>query len=110
MKKLLTPILFSAVTAGYFAFTSPSYAQSGLAEAFCQSHIPILYQAIEFRRQGIPIDIALSSSDSAFNLNRSLGIWLRGAIQAAYSQPDKMLEIIDNGTALRSCTASVRGY
>lgn len=108
-EKLIRSLCYIIFT-GFSAFSSSAYSQSGLAEAYCQSHIPIVYQAIELRNQSIPIDIAYSAADSAFGINRSLGIWLRDAIKTAYSHPDEALKLLDNGAALRSCTSYVRGY
>jgi len=87
-----------------------SKAQSGLADAYCQAYMPVVYQAIDLRRDGVPIDIALSVADSAFDTNPSLWHWLRGAVQGAYADPNATLNSLRNGSAMKSCVSTVRGY
>jgi hypothetical protein len=100
------------VSAGLLSATinTSAYAQSGLAEAYCQSHLPIVSQAIQFRRDGIPIDVARGVADSAFDVNVDLWNWLNYAIEEAYKQPDRLQEAIQNGNALSHCVENVRGY
>lgn len=69
-KTALAFCLSSMAVAGVWG--NSASAQAGLAEAYCQSHMPILQQVLSLRRDGVPIDIALGISDSARNTNVSL--------------------------------------
>lgn len=89
---------------------SSASAQSGLASAYCQAHMPIVMQAIQMRRDGIPIDISRDMADSAFDVNVDLWNWLNYAIQEAYRDPDSVQAAINDGYALDHCIENVRGY
>jgi len=68
----------------------------------CESHTILVSNAIEFRRQGMPINIALNTIQSAMN-NRYLYLALRWSIEMAYSAPDDMAVLLNNGHWLDLC-------
>ena len=107
-KTLLGVVLSSVAAVGTWG--NSASAQAGLAEAYCQAHMPILQQALSLRRDGIPIDIALSISDSARSTNVSLWSWLRGMTRLAYEDPNLVAQSLRNGRAQQSCVEEVRGY
>lgn len=112
MKIILKSYAFCILSTSLLSASAPLYAQTTISEAYCQSYLPVVRQAIYLRKQGIPIDSARDSARSAFESNRSLGIWLVKIIDMTYSDPDYMLNLLDNGNGvvLESCTSAVRGY
>ena len=87
-----------------------AHSQSGLADAYCQAYMPVVHQAVDFRRQGIPIDVSLGVADSAFDTNQSLWRWLRSAVRSAYADPNGTINSLRDGSAMRSCVSAVRGF
>lgn len=110
--KNITKIFFALCMVMMFSiFTSTKVlAQSGLAESYCSAFMPVINQAIDLRRSGVPVDISMNIADTAFDVNRSLWLWLRGAVQSAYADPHAVQGMIRDESAMRSCVSKVRGY
>lgn len=85
-------------------------AQNGLADSMCMAYMPVVEQAVYLRQQEIPIDIALDTADSAFDVNESLWLWLDDAITLAYQDPDLVQAAIADGRLLENCIQNVRGF
>jgi hypothetical protein len=93
-----------------FVLASQANAQSGLADSMCMAYMPVVEQAVSLRQQEIPIDIALDTADSAFDVNENLWLWLDDAITLAYQDPDLVKSAIADGRLLENCIQSVRGF
>lgn len=85
-------------------------AQNGLADSMCMAYMPVVEQAVYLRQHEIPIDIALDTADSAFDVNESLWLWLDDAITLAYQDPDLVQAAIADGRLLENCIQNVRGF
>ncbi len=92
--------------------TVPSLAsaQSGLADSFCRTYMPVVEQSLYMRDQGVPIGISKDMPDSAFDTNRELWLWLNQAIDLAYQDPNIVRAAVGDGRMMRSCVDAVRGY
>jgi hypothetical protein len=110
IKCILNGIALTIFSAWLSTITGNAAAQSGLARAYCTAHIPMVTQAINFRRQGIPIQVARDVVDSSFDTNVDLWNWLNYAVEEAYQNPDGVETAIRNGNALENCIENVRGY
>ena len=93
-----------------WSVASPAQSQSGLADGMCMAYMPVVEQAIYLRQQEIPIDIALETADSAFDLNQTLWLWLDSAIKLAYQDPVNVQSAISDGRLLQNCIETVRGF
>jgi hypothetical protein len=102
--------LSGVATSLFCLLTSHAVAQSGLADSMCLAYMPVVEQAVSLRQQEIPIDIALDTADSAFDVNESLWLWLDDAITLAYQDPDLVQAAIADGRLLENCIQSVRGF
>lgn len=100
----------SAAALIYACCSVAATAQSGLADSMCMAYMPVVEQAIYLRQQEIPIDIALDTADSAFDVNESLWLWLDDAITLAYQDPDLVQTAIADGRLLDNCIQNVRGF
>lgn len=72
--------------------------------------MPMVTQAIGFRRQGLPIQVARDVVDNSYDTNVDLWHWLNYAVEEAYKNPDEVETAIRNGNALENCIENVRGY
>lgn len=72
--------------------------------------MPIVEQAVNLRKQEIPIDIALDMADSAFDVNQTLWLWLDDAIKLTYQDPMLVETAISDGRLLQNCIETVRGF
>ena len=89
---------------------SQANAQSGLADSMCMAYMPVVEQAVSLRQQEIPIDIALDTADSAYDVNESLWLWLGDAIRLTYQDPMLIQGAISDGRLLQNCIETVRGF
>lgn len=110
MKCILNGIALTIFSVLLSTITGNAAAQSGLARTYCTSYMPMVTQAIGFRRQGIPIQVARDVVDSSFDTNVDLWNWLNYAVEEAYKNPDGVETAIRNGNALENCIENVRGY
>ena len=89
---------------------SQANTQSGLADSMCMAYMPVVEQAVSLRQQEIPIDIALDTADSAYDVNESLWLWLGDAIRLTYQDPMLIQGAISDGRLLQNCIETVRGF
>lgn len=102
--------MLGVATSLFCLLTGHTGAQSGLADSMCMAYMPVVEQGVYLRQQEIPIDIALDTADSAFDVNESLWHWLNDAITLAYQDPDLVQSAIGDGRLLENCIQSVRGF
>ena len=76
----------------------------------CQAYMPVVEQALQLRSQGIPIDIARQTADSAFYTSQELWLFMNKAINTAYKKPDLVKIMLADGTLIKMCASAVRGY
>jgi len=76
----------------------------------CMAYMPVVEQAVSLRQQEIPIDIALDTADSAYDVNESLWLWLGDAIRLTYQDPMLIQGAISDGRLLQNCIETVRGF
>jgi hypothetical protein len=110
MKRLLNGVALIIFLVSLSTITGTASAQSGLARAYCSSYMPMVTQAIFFRRQGIPIQVARDVVDNSFETNVDLWNWLSYAVEEVYRNPDQVEAAIRDGSALEHCMEYVRGY
>ena len=110
MKYILNSIGITIFVLALPTITGTASAQSGLARAYCSSYMPMVTQAIFFRRQGIPIQVARDVVDSSFETNVDLWNWLNYAVEEVYRNPDQVEAALRDGSALEHCIEYVRGY
>lgn len=89
----------------FFALSAHAQYPS-LSRTICESHSIYVSNAIEYRRQGMPINIALSTIRSTMD-NQYLYLILRVSIEAAYSDPLAMEPIVRSGRWVDFCESSL---
>lgn len=88
----------------------PHKLSADLSTQLCETYMVVVSQAVELRRNGIPLNIAEGAADSAYDLDINLYGFLVAAIRVAYERPDYAEMQIRNGQWLQVCTKGVRGY
>jgi hypothetical protein len=59
-------------------FTNTAHAQSSIAKSYYQAYVPVVQQAIQFRKSGVPKSVSEKIANSAFDVNREVLNWLYG--------------------------------
>lgn len=85
-------------------------AQSDMAEQLCSTYIPVIRQGLYLRDQGVPLDIALNMTDSAYDISPRLYEFVGAIMSYAYDNPTGVEESLNDGIFLTECTKYVRGY
>ena len=107
-KKFSVIIAAPILALSAYVITGSAYAQS-MAESMCQSHMPIVRQAIDLRKNGVPRDTAKNMADSSFDLNKDLWRFLRSAIDFAYKNPQGAEAALNDGRLLKACAKKLMG-
>ena len=109
---MLTRLNFSSLLLGIVVASSYSnpMAIADISDDICASYMAIVSQGLQMRQQGIPIDSALSMTDSAYNVNPSLYSVLQSSIAFVYSNPQDAARALDDGTLVKACAKAVRGF
>ncbi len=93
---------------GLFLIQSP--AKADMSDNMCGSYMAVVRQALQLRAQGVPIDIARGPAKGALSLNRELWRFINSAINSAYREPDSIRRMLEDGSLVKACASSVRGY
>ena len=102
--------VLTAVTISLIGISNTSYAQSGIAKSYCQAYLPVVQQAIQFRKSGVPKSVSEKVANSAFDVNREVWNWLRDIIDLTYEDPNLVINALADGRLLEDCIVQVRGF
>jgi hypothetical protein len=90
--------------------SNTAHAQSGMAKSYCQAYMPVIQQAIQFRKSGVPKSVSEKIANSAFDVNREVWNWLRDIIDLTYEDPNLVINALADGRLLEDCIVQVRGF
>ena len=93
-----------------FLIMLSSPARADMSESLCQAYMPVVDQALMLREQGVPIDMARESAESALETSGELWRFLIKAINTAYKDPNRIRKMLRDGSLIKICVGEVRGY
>jgi hypothetical protein len=85
-------------------------AKADISESMCQSYMAVVEQAVNLRESSVPIATARSMADSALSLNPQLWRFLIKAINTTYSEPERIKNMLRDGSLVQMCAKEVRGF
>jgi hypothetical protein len=107
LKKIAT---ITVLTISLIGISNTANAQSGIAKSYCQAYLPVVQQAIQFRKSGVPKSVSEKVANSAFDVNREVWNWLRDIIDLTYEDPNLVINALADGRLLEDCIVQVRGF
>ena len=69
LKKIVT---ITVLTISLIGISNTAHAQSGMAKSYCQAYMPVVQQAIQLRKSGVPKSVSEKIANSAFDVNREV--------------------------------------
>ena len=102
--------VLTAVTISLIGISNTSHAQSGMAKSYCQAYMPVIQQAIQLRKGGVPKSVSEKIANSAYDVNKELTYWLRDIIDLTYEDPNLVINALADGRLLEDCIVQVRGF
>jgi hypothetical protein len=102
--------VLTALTISLIGISNTANAQSGIAKSYCQAYLPVVQQAIQFRKSGVPKSVSEKVANSAFDVNREVWNWLRDIIDLTYEDPNLVINALADGRLLEDCIVQVRGF
>ena len=100
----------TVLTISLIGISNTSHAQSGMAKSYCQAYMPVIQQAIQFRKSGVPKSVSEKIANSAYDVNKELTYWLRDIIDLTYEDPNLVINALADGRLLEDCIVQVRGF
>ncbi|MDA8760153.1 hypothetical protein N9M89_01055 [Amylibacter sp.] len=100
----------TALTISLIGISNTANAQSGIAKSYCQAYMPVIQQAIQLRKGGVPKSVSEKVANSAFDVNREVWNWLRDIIDLTYEDPNLVINALADGRLLEDCIVQVRGF
>jgi len=107
LKKITT---LTALTISLIGISNTANAQSGIAKSYCQAYMPVIQQAIQLRKGGVPKSVSEKIANSAYDVNKELMYWLRDIIDLTYEDPNLVINALADGRLLEDCIVQVRGF
>ena len=102
--------IITVLTISLIGISNTANAQSGIAKSYCQANLPVVQQAIQFRKSGVPKSVSEKVANSAFDVNREVWNWLRDIIDLTYEDPNLVINALADGRLLEDCIVQVRGF
>ena len=102
--------IITVLTISLIGISNTANAQSGIAKSYCQAYLPVVQQAIQFRKSGVPKSVSEKVANSAFDVNREVWNWLRDIIDLTYEDPNLVINALTDGRLLEDCIVQVRGF
>jgi hypothetical protein len=102
--------IITVLTISLIGISNTANAQSGIAKSYCQAYLPVVQQAIQFRKSGVPKSVSEKIANSAFDVNREVWNWLRDIIDLTYEDPNLVINALADGRLLEDCIVQVRGF
>jgi|SaaInlStandDraft_1057018.scaffolds.fasta_scaffold19749_4 hypothetical protein len=102
--------IITVLTISLIGISNTANAQSGIAKSYCQAYLPVVQQAIQFRKSGVPKSVSEKVANSAFDVNREVWNWLRDIIDLTYEDPNLVINALADGRLLEDCIVQVRGF
>jgi hypothetical protein len=102
--------IITVITISLIGISNTANAQSGIAKSYCQAYLPVVQQAIQFRKSGVPKSVSEKVANSAFDVNREVWNWLRDIIDLTYEDPNLVINALADGRLLEDCIVQVRGF
>ena len=102
--------IITVLTISLIGISNTANAQSGIAKSYCQAYLPVVQQAIQFRKSGVPKSVSEKIANSAFDVNREVWNWLRNIIDLTYEDPNLVINALADGRLLEDCIVQVRGF
>ena len=107
LKKITT---VTVLTISLLGISKTAHAQSGIAKSYCQAYMPVIQQAIQLRKGGVPKSVSEKIANSAYDVNKELTYWLRDIIDLTYEDPNLVINALADGRLLEDCIVQVRGF
>jgi hypothetical protein len=102
--------IITALTISLIGILNTANARSGIARSYCQAYMPVVQQAIQLRKSGVPKSVSEKIANSAFDVNREVWNWLRDIIDLTYEDPNLVINALADGRLLEDCIVQVRGF
>ena len=102
--------IITVLTISLIGISNTANAQSGIAKSYCQAYMPVIQQAIQLRKGGVPKSVSEKVANSAFDVNREVWNWLRDIIDLTYEDPNLVINALADGRLLEDCIVQVRGF
>ena len=102
--------VLTALTISLIVISNTANAQSGIAKSYCQAYMPVIQQAIQLRKGGVPKSVSEKIANSAYDVNKELMYWLRDIIDLTYEDPNLVINALTDGRLLEDCIVQVRGF
>ncbi|MDC0565389.1 hypothetical protein OAO56_03855 [Amylibacter sp.] len=102
--------VLTALTISLIVISNTANAQSGIAKSYCQAYMPVIQQAIQLRKGGVPKSVSEKIANSAYDVNKELMYWLRDIIDLTYEDPNLVINALADGRLLEDCIVQVRGF
>jgi hypothetical protein len=102
--------IITVLTISLIGISNTANAQSGIAKSYCQAYLPVVQQAIQFRKSGVPKSVSEKVANSAFDVNREVWNWLRDIIDLTYEDPNLVINALADRRLLEDCIVQVRGF
>ena len=102
--------IITVLTISLIGISNTANAQSGIAKSYCQAYLPVVQQAVQFRKSGVPKSVSEKIANSAFDVNREVWNWLRDIIDLTYEDPNLVINALADGRLLEDCIVQVRGF